>query len=291
MSLTSEMADDHRPTPYPVPNVPPELSDRIIDYLHDDEHALSACGLTCRSWLPRVRFNRFRDLRLDVTTCHAFLRLLSRTPDIGAFVRNLAITCHMRYSRRFPRCVTWDRKTLTALVSRLSNVEEIELDSLQVDEEFIGLLQGHLVTVKRLFLTRTYLDGMEALYALVSAFPQLEALYFSDALAHPSTRPPTPLALSGETKQATLVTLRVQRRTVCDTITPMFINWMMSVGLHRNLATLEIPDIHFYDTPLVDDLLRELGPTLQHLYIGFADPLDTYGTFLGFPSRSIRILI
>ncbi|EMD30984.1 hypothetical protein CERSUDRAFT_60622, partial [Gelatoporia subvermispora B] len=48
----------------PRPTFPPELTDRVIDYLHDDNTALGNCGLVCRAWLPSSRMHLFRHTKL-----------------------------------------------------------------------------------------------------------------------------------------------------------------------------------------------------------------------------------
>ena len=46
--------------------LPQELSDMIIDYLHNDEAALRSAGLVCKSWFPESRFQLFSDIKLSV---------------------------------------------------------------------------------------------------------------------------------------------------------------------------------------------------------------------------------
>jgi hypothetical protein len=38
-------------------SLPDELTDRIIDFLHSDEDALSSCSLVCKAWLPSNRYH------------------------------------------------------------------------------------------------------------------------------------------------------------------------------------------------------------------------------------------
>jgi len=47
-----------------LPQLPPELTDRIIDFLWDDPAALHSCSLTARSWLSSSRFHLFSTLRI-----------------------------------------------------------------------------------------------------------------------------------------------------------------------------------------------------------------------------------
>ena len=42
-----------------------ELTDHIIDFLHDDKQALSVCALTHPTWLPASRFHLFNTITVD----------------------------------------------------------------------------------------------------------------------------------------------------------------------------------------------------------------------------------
>ena len=46
--------------------LPQELSDMVIDYLHNDVAALLSAGLVCKSWFPESRFLLFSDMKLSV---------------------------------------------------------------------------------------------------------------------------------------------------------------------------------------------------------------------------------
>lgn len=45
---------------------PQELTDIIIDYLHNDEAALRSASLVCKSWFPESRFQLFSSIKLPV---------------------------------------------------------------------------------------------------------------------------------------------------------------------------------------------------------------------------------
>jgi hypothetical protein len=44
--------------------IPQELSDMILDFLHDDVAALCSAGLVCKSWLPASRFHLFSKIKI-----------------------------------------------------------------------------------------------------------------------------------------------------------------------------------------------------------------------------------
>jgi hypothetical protein len=47
-----------------IPAILQELSDVILDFLHNDVAALCSAGLVCRSWLPASRFHLFSEIDL-----------------------------------------------------------------------------------------------------------------------------------------------------------------------------------------------------------------------------------
>jgi hypothetical protein len=48
------------------PPIPQELSDMILDFLHNDVSALCNAGLVCKSWLPASRFHLFSKLEIHL---------------------------------------------------------------------------------------------------------------------------------------------------------------------------------------------------------------------------------
>ena len=49
----------------PIPHLPAELLDHIVDHLHDRKGALRNCCLVSKSWIPRTREHLFADIRFD----------------------------------------------------------------------------------------------------------------------------------------------------------------------------------------------------------------------------------
>ncbi|OCH90374.1 hypothetical protein OBBRIDRAFT_730925, partial [Obba rivulosa] len=68
--------------------LPQEMTDTIIDFLHDDAAALRSCSLTCRTWLVRSRHHLFSEIKLQGGTASIalFARLLSFAPHLAPYV-------------------------------------------------------------------------------------------------------------------------------------------------------------------------------------------------------------
>ncbi|KAJ7474135.1 hypothetical protein FB451DRAFT_1558359 [Mycena latifolia] len=87
-----------------MPELSPELTDRVIDALKDDKAALKTCGLVCTQWFPRSRFHLFSAVTLQVghgrfharsipDNMETFLDLLSTASfDILAAIRVLKLS-------------------------------------------------------------------------------------------------------------------------------------------------------------------------------------------------------
>ena len=90
----------------PSPRVPPEVTDRILDHLHDTKRILVKCSLVCRAWLPTTRYHIFENI--DLWSRAEFDRLyslvgaskLDTLPKAALYVRNLEILFwRMAYDR------------------------------------------------------------------------------------------------------------------------------------------------------------------------------------------------
>jgi hypothetical protein len=71
--------------------LPPELTDTVIDYLHDDKHSLAACSLVCQAWVPASRYHLFGSVTIPPRKVQSFIDIIySRTctirPHVSRFV-------------------------------------------------------------------------------------------------------------------------------------------------------------------------------------------------------------
>ena len=58
----------------PVPHLPPEIVDDIIELLHDDRKTLHRCCLVSKSWIPRARRHIFNEIKLNSLSLKAWIK-------------------------------------------------------------------------------------------------------------------------------------------------------------------------------------------------------------------------
>ena len=109
--------------------IPPEITDRIIDFLHGDHDTLRSCSLTCSEWLPSARFHLFYTLVLsNAFQLSKYARLLKSAPHVGHYVRSLK----MQY---YSNDITLD------VCRHFSNLTKFELScDIRNFETFLSLL-------------------------------------------------------------------------------------------------------------------------------------------------------
>ena len=89
------------------PRLPVELTDRMIDFCHDDKKILSNCALTHSSWLPASRFHLFH------TISSSAMGRIDRTDQLKSIIKNRPIAV----SQRLPSILPYVKTVWITLVS------------------------------------------------------------------------------------------------------------------------------------------------------------------------------
>ncbi|KAI1782851.1 hypothetical protein LXA43DRAFT_1137213 [Ganoderma leucocontextum] len=72
--------------------LPLELTDTIIDHLHDDRASLQACALVCSAWLDPSRYHLFRSLTISqYRLLKSTVDFLISCPDVAWYVERFVI--------------------------------------------------------------------------------------------------------------------------------------------------------------------------------------------------------
>lgn len=156
----------------------PELIDRVIDHLHDDEETLRACSLVARSWLPASRFHLFQALYVfNERAYRALIELLQTNPGLGTHVRELALDLlYDSYGNAEP----WIRPPID--ISPLNTlVPSIEALKLSDDWARYGELNQAVILdgfrrVRTLTIMASSFHSVQDLLTLLRSFPILERL-------------------------------------------------------------------------------------------------------------------
>lgn len=161
--------------------LPQEIADAIIDFLHDDKVSLSACSLASRSLLHETRHHMFSKVTLNTENISRFVMLLEasspHTNTIASSVHTLilersyhpwpiAAMDRLSAQLRVVKCLrlchvnllsvdrhnntrdTRSRRPIQELITRLGSIEELELDKVRV--ESIDHLMGVVYASQKL---------------------------------------------------------------------------------------------------------------------------------------------
>lgn len=169
-----------------IPHLPAELSDHVIDYLHNDYHALAACALTCRQWLPAARYHDFSDITLRARTCKAFAELLTSSPALAAVVHSVELSSVVHGSR------SWETVEFTFL-HLLTGVTHLSLSRVRLQGSVLKALIHTLPNVCRLTVQSCWVADLLDFAVLASSFPHLEDLSLSLRVADPTAAATLPL--------------------------------------------------------------------------------------------------
>jgi hypothetical protein len=157
-----------------APRLPPEITDRIIDYFHDSKADLRTCALVCRGWLASSRFHLFYSITTNPGSyyCYRLYRVIQSSPDIALHVRELRYSHESHELQEKPRHIdivpdllksfsalhklkicelSWTvltpaiRESICGILA-LPSLIHFELDSVHFSrmEHFAGLVRPHL---------------------------------------------------------------------------------------------------------------------------------------------------
>lgn len=257
--------------------LPHELSDYIVDFLHNDRKSLAACSLTCRSWSPTARYHLYRQVYLSSEpSCRTYFQLLKRSPHLGPFARHLEIS---KAISKFREDATPDDAQATfwlRLFAAVPNVQTLDLSFLKVESAFHASLVQNFVRTTHLSLQycrfASFGDFARVLLALgalehctlrgVSWEPSSDAFATGTGTAAAAARRSAPLAIKS------LVLGR-------DLDLQVLVEWLLQENLCDALERVSACCAFEGDAVMLGELLRACAPTLQHA------SLDWYGTSYG----------
>lgn len=90
---------------FPRTDIPLEVVEHVIDFLHSDPSTLGNFALTCRALLPRTRYHLFRAIKFEPTVqdVDSLCNFFDANPWLAPFVRTIAVySLHQLQSEVFP---------------------------------------------------------------------------------------------------------------------------------------------------------------------------------------------
>ncbi|KAI0091542.1 hypothetical protein BDY19DRAFT_1030876 [Irpex rosettiformis] len=169
--------------------IPPEVSDYIIDHVWDSKPTLASCSLVCRVWANRSRHHLFRVVDVAIKRCSKldkFIAFLRSSPHLASSIRHL--TLHGTIADDQLGYTTWfyvTAETLLCCVDQLAHIVELSLRGVRLTGS-IGkggglsvarnVHQGVMRPVQRLLLSYIFADP-DVLFQTMQYFPKLHHLF------------------------------------------------------------------------------------------------------------------
>ncbi|EMD31055.1 hypothetical protein CERSUDRAFT_78473 [Gelatoporia subvermispora B] len=156
--------------------LPPELTDRIIDCLHDECDALKSCSLTCRAWLPTARLHLMKS-KLEIreyakSEVSTHLKWFAAHSHLGAYICELDINIFSG----------WDAAAFSSLVPHLGHVEKLVIWWFPEDLPDMQALSRISPIVDLHFYIQEVVRSCADLVGFLRAFPKVESLRVTQLL-------------------------------------------------------------------------------------------------------------
>lgn len=146
--------------------IPPEVIDYIVDFLHDDYKTLANCSLTCRSWLPRARYHKFSSMRVTHDTRDKYLKLLHTCPDVWPYIQRLRLDA---FGSRTP----WTEWGIVALTNHLPNLHSLTLKGFSI---LTTLPLESVAHLRELMFHSCYFTSLDTLLSTLVSISSLQML-------------------------------------------------------------------------------------------------------------------
>lgn len=271
------------------PSLAPEIWDAIIDHLHDEQMALSACALVHRAWNARAHFHLFNRVIIDYD--HDDPDLLSdffarSGRAIVPYVQDLRISGKHRevesdnfegddggtHSNHFPVAKLPKFPSVTSLTfTCMENWEDLS-------ETTRRWLTDHIAGLRTLRICMEFQDFGNIL-PLISSATCLKALDFnyenSIRAAHQSQQA---RSLFECFRPSGIRDLAVGFTSISDVDgdhpVVLLIEWLKIHGIRDNLRTFHLSGDWSHILEIIARCLDETLPFIEHLGIDADDPLN-----------------
>ena len=250
------------------PGIPPELSDRVIDFLHNDWATLKACSLTCKAWLPASRFHLWNRVVLRYSADGTdYAEFLKNSPVIASCIVDLMVEFPTDRNNDASREAetTWMKETLIPIFSTLRILRKLMfVGAFFGEDDFLAKIRSSLSTAKVVQLSMCHFSNFSRFVELVWSSPLLENLRIDtisfDQIDAYTPRPPS--VPRPELKSLMIIYYSSAHM-------PVVIDWLVSEGFCIHVDRLVVFQQHI-ECPAITRLLPAVGSNLRHLIVSYA---------------------
>ncbi|GLB45006.1 hypothetical protein LshimejAT787_1900840 [Lyophyllum shimeji] len=290
----------------PIPRLPQELVDHIIDHLHDDPVTLNSCALVCHAWLPTSRLHIFSKVSLKVTPaaghltpselCKRLHRLFTASPSIICYVRELEVLegsplggqTAPQAASGGNRSTTWvtTECTFPHLLRMFTHLKRLEFGAHPTTLHWAMLPPSLQSAIRHVFSLRTLtfvrlkswsFTHSRELAGLLGSARNLQGLALvSVCVTGEPSMPGAIIDVPSAEDLAESPEVPVDegvispRRSRLEFLTMEYVdagNWLLSPRSTMDLQGLrELRVAHFEDLPAVERLLARTGISLEHFH-------------------------
>ena len=180
------------------PELPPELTDRIIDFLHDEPKTLAACSLVARSWTIASRYHLFSMVVLINPERRAkFERLIQISPTMIQYIRGVFIDVDGIYSTRW-----------ISVCARFTSLQHIMMNGVVAppwrSEAAVISRVARNITSFTLSLAIVHRDDV---WPIIRTFPNLVSLAYVGAKSVPASAQPLQSSFPSHTPQISSISV------------------------------------------------------------------------------------
>jgi len=266
--------------------LPPELWDRTLDFLFDDQVALRTCAVVCRNWTPTCIYHIFSELVIvpdhtDAPGLHTPALSYSRLSALA--VENPGLLRHVRDFSTSQCTNALNIQVLDTLAVPNTHLHTLHIDA-QPDvfceapmSVNLGQLFPHLRT---LVLQNVLFDSLAVFTAQLPLLRSLKTLelrhvMFSDPHAPLDAEASLP---SGDYEPGAADTCAVSlamSNWAPETSLAAFWPWLSVASPHFQIVSLDLAGVRVLDDGSIDELLGALltthSPWLKNLTLGLRD--------------------
>lgn len=267
MAIIVDVTSPQVPSSPVHPGIPSELSDRVIDFLHDDWAALKACSLTCKAWLPASRFHLWNRVVLRYGDGTDYAGFLKASPVITSCITDLTVEFPTDRNNDTSREAeaTWMTETLIPIFSTLRILRQLVfVGAVFGEDDFLAKICSNVSTAKVVQLSMCHFSNFSRFVELVWSCPSLENLRI-DTISFDQVDAYTPRPPSVPRPELKFLMIIYYSSVHM----PVVVDWLVSEGFCTYVDFLVVFQQHI-ECPAITRLLPAVGSNLRHLCVSYA---------------------